>query len=367
MNYHKLEYLKVNGNQNMVQNKKSLVVALALVASFLMPARVNATALTQASVRLGRLGISASTNNDVLVTFKLNSTPTSVAKIRVAFPATFTLTTGVATITTGSYPNTPASITVPPGTLTGAASNTTHDIIVSGLTSASLNNTTLYGFYVSSGVVTNPGAAGQYLGSVDSQNGSGTTIDSTPTAMYIYGASPNQDQVTVTASVAPSFSFTLGANADTVPSADVNTVATSPGISLAISTNAPLGYTAYVKSANAALTSAKAGSSIATGVFNGSPDSVVAGSNSYTFVPSTSASCTTACSGSITYDGEYNAIDSAHGGSFNAAGSFASFVSRSGYSGGDTFSLKERVAVSAVQAAANDYTDTLTIVAAGNF
>jgi hypothetical protein len=146
-------------------------------------------------------------------------------------------------------------------------------------------------------------------------------------------------------------------------------VVTSTGITLTIATNAPLGYTAYVKSANAALNSASTSSTIPTGTFNGSPDTVTAGTSKYTFVPSSGSVCVGGCNGSsvITYDGEYNGITGSTGGSFNTAGSFASFVSRNGYTGTDNFTLKERVAVSAIQAAATDYTDTLTIVAAGNY
>jgi hypothetical protein len=351
----------------MIKNKKALFVAVALVATLITPDLASATALKQAGVRLGRLGISATANNDALVTFKLNNTPTSVRKIRVVFPASFTLTTGAVTVTVGSFPNTPASITSFPGTLTATSSNTTHDVIVT-TTSSTLDATSLYGFYIPTGVITNPATAGQYVGSVDSQDTGGSQVDTTPVAMYIYGASANQDQVTVTASVSPTFTFALGANADTVPPADTSAPVTSPGVSLTITTNAPLGYTAYVKSSNAALTSSKAGSSIATGSFNGTPDSVVAVPSSiYTFVPSTTSACATSCGGSIAYDGEYNGITASTGGSFNTAGTFASFVSRTGYTGGDVFSLKERVAVTAAQAAANDYTDTLTVVAAGNY
>ena len=46
---------------------------------------------------------------------------------------------------------------------------------------------------------------------------------------------------------------------------------------------------------------------------------------------------------------------------------FASFVSRAGYTNLDTINLKERVAVTNTVAYANDYSDTLTIVAAGNY
>ncbi|MDB5169137.1 MAG: hypothetical protein JWO41_493 [Candidatus Saccharibacteria bacterium] len=359
----------------MIQNKKALIFAVALVAVLFLPDVASAVPqLNQAGLRFGRLGISAATNNDLLVTVKLRTTPTSVRKVKITFPSGFNITTaGLAVAATPStiFPSTPA-ITGLPGTLSIAGTTNGSNLggtITVTTTSTTLDSSTLYGFIIASGNITNPSSAGQYLLSVDSQDATPTTIDSTPVATYIYGASANQDQVTVTASVAPLFTFTLSGNNDIVPQADKNTVVTSPGVTLTIATNAPLGYTAYVKSANAALDSANTSGTIPTGTFNGSPDSVVAGTSSYTFVPSSGTVCVGGCNGSsvITYDGEYNGITGASGGSFNAAGSFASFVSRNGFTGTDNFSLKERVAVSAVQAAATDYTDTLTIVAAGNY
>lgn len=351
-----------------MKNKKFLLAAGILLLSLFIPEMASATALNQAGIRLGRLGISASTNNDILVTFKLNTTPTSVAKIDVIFPTGFTVTTGTPTVGTTGFPNTPASITAPPGSLTAAATSGSKDILVSGLTSASLDSTTLYGFIIPTGTLTNPGTAGQYNATVQSENSSGSVIDSTTVPLYVYGASADQDQIAVHASVAPNFTFALSGNSDTVPNVDPSSVQTSSGVTLTVSTNSPLGYTAYVKSANAALDSGSTSGSIATGTFNGSPDSIAAGTSKYLFVPSSGTLCQTACgAASVAYDGEYNGIDSSHGGSFNTAGQFASFVSRATYTGGDSFSLKERVAVDTTVPYATDYADTLTIVAAGNF
>ncbi len=360
----------------MIKNKLYSFVAAALVFSLLLPSIAGAAQLTQSSIRLGRLGISASASNDVLVTFKLNTTPTSVARISVFFPAGYTLTAGTPTPATTGYPNTPASITAPPGTLTSvvtsSGANAGGTIVVSGLTSASLNNSTLYGFIIPTGSVTNPATAGEYNNTVSSQDSGGTPIDTTTTTTYIYGASPNQDQVTVSAAVAPSFSFSLSANADTVPNVDPSAIQTSAGVTMTVATNSSLGYTAYVRSANAALTSAtSAATPITTGTFDGTADTVAAGTTKYGFLPTTGTACST-CTGTLSYDGEFSSgggnpiVSGTQAGAFNST-SFASFVSRSGYTNADQVTLKERVAVSNTVGYANDYTDTLTIVAAGNF
>lgn len=361
----------------MTIKKRFLFSAGVLLLGLLLPDIANATQLTVASLRLGRLGTSTATGNDLLVTFKLNTTPTSVARIKICLPSGFTTTNGTPATGT-SFPNTPAGITAPPGlpatatTAAGAGGCPGGSVTVSGLTSASLNGSTLYGFTVAAGNITNPSSAGQYNPTVESDNAGGTAIDTTPTPVYIYGASANQDQITVTASVAPNFSFQLSANSDTIPQVDSASVRTSGGITMIVGTDSPLGYTAYVRSANGALVSASSPATpIATGTFDGTPDTITAGTTKYGFLPTTGPACST-CTGSLSYDTEYSSgggapiVSGTQAGSYNST-NFSSFVSRSGYSNADQIILRERVAVANTIGYANDYTDTLTIVAAGNF
>lgn len=344
---------------------------IILVLSLLIPALANAATLNQASVRLGRLGTSASNGNDVLVTFKLNTTPTSAAKIRVTFPSGFTVSAGTPTPSTTGFPDTPASITAPPGTLTSAANSGTRTIVVSGLTSASLNDSTLYGFIIPSGTVTNPATENQYDVTVESLTSGDVVLDSTTVPVYITGSGSNEDQVTVTASVAPNFSFSLSGNSDVIPDLDPSEPQTSTGVTMTVGTNSPLGYTAYVKSANGALMSAASGMSIDTGNFDGNPDTVEGGTTLYGFAPTTGDSCSV-CVGSLVYADEYSGGSGApisaddKAGSFNST-SFSAFVSRIGYTDLDSILLRERASVSQTIGYANDYTDTLTIIAAGNY
>jgi hypothetical protein len=234
-----------------------------------------------------------------------------------------------------------------------------------------LNSTTLYGFDIPAGSITNPSTAGQYNPTVESDTSGSVTVDLSTAPVYITTGA-GSDQVTVNASVSPNFSFSLSGNSDTVPTVDPTGPKTSTGINMTISTNSPLGYTAYVKSKNGALTSATSGGSIPTGSFNGTPDALTpAGTiTDYTFVPTSGALCTTSCSSSVSYDAEYAGLTAGGsgttGGAFNST-NFSSFVSRAGYTGGDTILLQERVAVQSTVPYANDYTDTLTIVAAGNY
>lgn len=343
----------------------AIVSIIVLTIATLLPALANAAALNQAGVRLGRLGTSASSGNDVLVTIKLNTTPTNVGRVKVTFPAGFTVATGTPAPSTSGFPTTP-SITALPGTLAATATAGTRDIVVSGVTSASLNNTALYGFIIPSGTVTNPASAGQYNLIVESQTSGGAAIDSQTVPVYIYGAAGNADQVTVNASVAANFSFSLSSNTDTIPQVDSTTIQTSSGINMVVGTNSPLGYTAFVKSANGQLSSVTSpGTPITNGTFDGTADALTAGMTKYTFVPSTGTACSS-CSGSLTYNSEYSVSDGTHGGAFNGT-NFASFASRTGYTSADTLILRERITVANTITSAADYTDILTVIAAGNF
>lgn len=359
-------------NLTFIKDLRFVAAIAVLLVSLMIPVIASAAHLKQTSVRLGRLGVNASSGNDVLVTFKLNSAPTSVESIRVTFPAGFTVADGTPSVSTTGFPETPADITAAPGTLTAASDADDRTVIVTGLTSGSLDSNTLYGFIIPSGTVTNPASEGQYNVVVESLDESDDTVDSTKNPVYITGSTSNEDQVNVTASVAPSFTFELSGNSDVIPEVDPTVTRTSSGVTMIVSTNSPLGYTAYVKSANGGLTSATSpGTPIDDGEFDGTPDEATAGTTMYGFAPTTGASCVV-CAGALTYNDEYSAgsgapIASGTGaGAFNGT-SFAAFLSRSGYTDGDNITLRERVSVSNTVGYANDYTDTLTIVASGNY
>jgi hypothetical protein len=369
----------------MLKNKRLMIAAASLVFSVLLPnLSAGAAQLGQAGLRVSRMS-SAFVGPDLYVTFKLNTTPTSVAKVSICFPATksdgtgsgYTVTATAPTVTTANPPATPTGTVAPPNAgLTAAATTATAGlcatgtswsgaITVSGFTSASLNSTSLYEMTITGTGLTNPTANAQYNTAVNSLSSTPTVIDTTVTPTYVTNATG--DQVTVTGSVSPNFSFSLSANTDTIPAVDPSTVQTSTGnVYMTVATNSPLGYTAYVKSQNAQLQSTiHSGTPITTGTFDATPDSITAGITKYGFVPSTGTACST-CTGVPVYDSEYAIADGTHAGSFNGS-SFASFVSHAGYTSGDQIFLKERDAVSPAVQYANDYSDVLTIVAAGNF
>jgi hypothetical protein len=49
----------------MLKNKRAIIITCGLIASLLLPDLASAASLNQAGVRLGRLGISATSGNGV--------------------------------------------------------------------------------------------------------------------------------------------------------------------------------------------------------------------------------------------------------------------------------------------------------------
>ncbi|HWB38985.1 MAG TPA: hypothetical protein VG604_01970 [Candidatus Saccharimonadales bacterium] len=360
-----------------MKNKRFLFAAAALMLSLLLPDIANAAALKQASLEIDRLAASAAPAS-LFVTVKFNTTA-GVSKVALCFATGFTVN-GSATpaVSTANRPNTPATTALPTSgsftatMVTGSSTDCPSGaggIVVGNV--GSVNATTLYGFYVTAPGITNPSSANQYNNYVSSVDGSDVPIDTTSTPTYI--TTSTGDQVTVTASVAPTFNFSLSSTTDqTTSPADPNTPQDTAGVNMQVGTNSPLGYTAYVKSGQGYLSSPETSTHITTGTFDGTADTITTPTSIlYGFIPSTGAPASQA-TGALTYDGEYSdgagsyITSSTAAGAFNGT-NFASFVSRAGYTSGDNITLKERIAVDSSIGYANDYTDTLTIVAAGNY
>jgi len=202
---------------------------------------------------------------------------------------------------------------------------------------------------------TNGSSGNDQVGAVTTQTAASATIDSSFYATSL--VSTNSDQITVIGEVPPTFSFLLSGTADTFTTNLSTTVALTNGRDLTIGTNAANGWMAWVKSANAALNSAATAATITTyGTLNGAAESLTGGNYGYVLDVAPGA-------GSPTIDGEYDGNGTDSGGTLST--SFQQIASNTGPATGDVVTLKELARVTASQTAANDYTDTLTVIAAG--
>ncbi|MBP9728091.1 MAG: hypothetical protein KBD27_01805 [Candidatus Moranbacteria bacterium] len=332
----------------------SFIFVLGLPLFFTKTA--EAAGLTQAYVRLDRLTESIATSGMVCA----KSTTASVeTMVKVTFPTGFATVDTPANWTT-STTNIPADATAWIGIGTATAA-TGQDVT---FPSGDMVVGTLYCFnFTGTSTLTNAAAGNDLVGSITTQLAGPTTIDNSSFAL----STITSDQIVVSATVPATFSFTLSGNTDTIGTLSTTT-ASSAGKTVTIATNAAAGWVAWVKSANAALNSASTGASIATaGTVNNTPSDLAALTGYVLDVDITtdSGTGTGTVSQASDYGAEYAGANATSGGTLSTT--FQPIAAANGTTDGDVLTLIERAKISAVQAAATDYTDTLTVVAAGRF
>jgi hypothetical protein len=324
-----------------------LVLLLLVGLWWLVPGDVNAAQLTRATMRYDR--IKQNNPSTLQVTLVPQSSGT-VNQIRLVFGST---TLGNNVSQTVTVTNIPSGSIALPGTLVALGSG--NSIVVSGVTALTIGTT--YSFNIATGVTTPSGATS--IDTVMTVNAGAPVDQTTVLSRFI-----TNDQVVITANVPPTFTFVLSGNTD-VFTTDLSggAVSTTNGVSVVVTTNAAKGWTGWVKSANVGLNSVTTGENIGTsGTVNATPETCVAGTDCYVLdvgVTSGSGGCST------TADAEYAGNNTTSGGTLSTT--FQPFTNRVCKTPGDTIWLKAHATMIATKAAGNDYTDTLTIVGAGNF
>jgi hypothetical protein len=309
--------------------------------------------LTQALVRLDRMQGGAATTGTVCA--RPTTTATEGA-VRITFPAGFTVgltatwTTGV--VTTG-WPGSPTPSAWPTIQATGTSSGQ-----VVTFTGGDLTVGTTYCFnWTLTTAVTNASAANNMIGSLETLTSGLVTIDKSSIAFSTITA----DTISVTGAVDPTFSFALPTNTDNFTTVLSNgATSTTTGSTATITTNARNGWTTWVKSANAGLVSASPGATTITspGTYDGTPTTLSAGTTGYVMKVATSGATAAPAA-------EYTSPGADQGGTL--LNSFQIAATGTAAAAADTVTFTERARVSTTQAAAGDYTDTLTVIAAGQF
>lgn len=322
------------------------VLLLVMVLFRLVSVEANAGQFTRATLRYDRMMTGKLSPLQVVIVPATTGTENRVVLVF----ASATLGAGQSSTTTPIPTGSTGLLGI--GT-TAIGSGTSISVACSDLTVG-----TTYAFNLTIGVST-PGA-GSYLDVIKTLDSGGSVVDTTTVASRII----TNDQVVITANVPPTFTFTLSGNTDAFTT-DLSSasVSTTTGISVAVGTNAAKGWTGWIKSLNAALSSVTTGESIGTtGSVNGTPDTCQNATDCYVLdVGVTSGTG----SGSLSADPEYAGNGTTSGGTFST--SFQPFATRTGKTSGDTVWLKAHATMIATKAAGNDYTDTWTVVGAGNF
>jgi len=298
---------------------------------------------------------------DRIMTGKLSGLQVVIVPLTVGTETKVKLVFASATVGTGQSATTtslPTNAIALPGIGAAVGAGTSITVVCTDLTVG-----TTYAFNlltVGTGMGVTTPAAGAYLDTISTLDAGDSTVDTTTVTSRII----SNDQVVITANVPPTFTFTLSGNTDAFTT-DLasDSVSSTNGISVAVTTNAAKGWTGWIKSLNQALTSVVAGESIGTsGTINGAAEPCAVGTDCYVLdVGVTSGTG----GGTLTADAEYGGDGSTTGGTFTSV--FQPFAARTGKTNGDTVWLRAHATMVATKAAANDYTDTWTVVGAGNF
>lgn len=346
------------------RRKISIILIALFVVNFVLfryfAVETHAAELTEASVRLGRMQVSqlASSTNPILIVAKPTTTATE-AQSYITFAAGFSVDTTASNITvsTSGIPSTyqGESLTAWPGIGSAASAVSGQNVTVA---SSDLTAGTLYGYYITGGI-TNPSSGGTVEITINTRTSVPAVIDTKAVAVDIVAS--GADLITVTANVTPTFNFALSGNTIALGDLSISSV-TSGNITIDVDTNAGNGWIAWTKSSTGYLNSATTSDHIDTqGTVNDAPTTYSAGSEFYNLDVTVSNGTG---SGTPSIDAEYDG-DSTSGGTLSTTFEEIAISDGPGDSDGITFNI--RAAASAVNEAADDYTDTLTVVGAANF
>lgn len=335
----------------------ALAFAIAVIAPMLLAGRANAAQLTNALVKFDRMKASTATTGTVCA--KATTVGTE-ATVDVTFPSTATLgafgtftvnTTGVGT---DAWPAA-SSAWIGIGTATAVAGQ------VVTFPSGDLVVGTLYCFnWINSAAVTTGTAGVNLQGAIATYATGLALIDSAPYATAFIA----DDQIVVTANITPTFSFALSGNTDALGTVVSGTISTSPTPRTAtVNTNAQNGWYVWAKDLNQGLTSVSAGYTI--------PSKAPIGTNS-TLANNVAAYNTGITSSQVGGTGTLTVATPFVGGVLGKGNglsntAFQTLASSNGSADTAVLTINNNVAIAPSTPAATDYTDTITVVAAGLF
>lgn len=352
---------KINKDSIISIGLSVLLVALTLYP-LLYPSKAHA-AVTESFVRFDRLGTGEAISGSACLETTTSGTETGVT---IVFPQGWTIsqTANNWTVTTTNLP------TAADGTAATAWPSINTATSVNGLSvtfpSGELANAGQFYCFNFAGASSTIGSAGNnQTGQLKTEGGT-PFIDTVDWAISIVDT--DEDQITVTASVSASMTFTLSGNSVSLGTINPDTTTAGSAITQTVSTNARNGWISWVQSGTdggggvgtaGALESTVASAQIdSPGSFNGSPETLST-SGGYVLDVNTG-------SGTPTIGGEYNGTTADEGGHLTY-GVFRQTAHNTVPADGNTVTLVVKARSSNTTPAASDYTDTLTVVAAGSF
>lgn len=340
------------------------LLLFGLIQPVFLPSKAYAAATGY--FRPDRMSTSTATGGSVCI--NPNANQTTVRRLEIVFAGNGTQ--GAASFgvnATGSNwtwdtTNIPSGTTAFPGTATtSTVSSATVNFIVTADQSLNTGTTYCLHFTGTSTLSTTTSANGSLTGTIILRNSSGTAL--TNETINYATAIISSDQIAVTATVPSTFTFALSGNTAALSTLSTSSVTSATGITATVNTNANNGWITWVKSTNGSLSSSSTSDSISSpGTTNATPESLAAQAG---YVLDTDLTTDAASGGTVTVDAEFNGADTNSGG--HLVTTFQPVASANGPAGGDVVTLLVRAKAGALNKAASDYADTLTVTAAGQF
>lgn len=330
----------------------SLAVAAGLVEPFLFAGPAQA-AFTFVEYRPDRMAAATAPSGVVCVKTGTSGTESTMT---IVFPSTYTIDTTTSNWTLDTTAsNIPSGTTQWPSTGSGNATSANNSTKAVAFTVGDLSSgaTTYCLHFTAGGTSVSGSAANDLSGSI------ATDVDSAK-SYAVSLVTAGSEQITVTATVPPTFTFSLSSNSEALGTLSTGSVTSGAASTLSISTNATSGWQAWMKSANGTLHSTATSDDISAGTYQTGSGNIVDLSSTTGYVVDVNTG-----TGTPTVDAAFDGNTTNKGGvpSTNFA-----FIATKGTPGaGDTVDIIARAKPSATNKAATDYTDTLTITAAGQF
>jgi hypothetical protein len=335
------------------------IILLSLLYPLLYPTQTNAS-VTESFVRFNRLATGSAISGTACLKTSTSATEASVV---IVFPGGWTVsqTAGNWTTTTTNLPTDP----VGGGAATSWVSIGSTASTVNGLSvvfsSGDLSTATFYCFNFAGASSTVGSSGNDQTGQLKTRDSVSALIDTVNYATSVVAS--GADQITVTASVSATMTFSLSGNSIALGTLSTSSV-TSGNVTQTVSTNARNGYVSWVQG-----TSATGGTG--GGLRSSTASSDIPSPSSFptvTDLASATGVVIDADSGtnSPTINAGYDGTNTTSGGHFDG-GIFHEVSSKTGAQSGTTVTLNVRAKVTSTQAAATDYSDTLVVVAAGSF
>jgi hypothetical protein len=343
---------------NYTRWKLGLGLILIIFAAQLLIVLPHAFAgsLSSTSVRLSRL----SAGQDAKVRLVFTTASAGATSVSINFSGSWTGSSGTVNTTqtvSSASCNADTGATALPGSITAAGSGST--ITISSVTA--LSATTAYCVDLTSATAVHTPTAGTYSLTVTAGSDSTTVVENI--------VSSNADQITVSATVSPSFTFSLSSNSASFASA---LSASSPSASQAainsqVSTNAAAGWQMWIAdfAGTPGLRSVTANKTIAYSPSAGAAAATLTNGNEGFNVGA--GNHTGTCNGTFSYDSQF---DNTAGTSFKGGGldgTLRSFAKATSTASSCAVPLTFNASISNTTPAATDYSATATVVAAGNF